>query len=261
MEKRKRPFNLFTEVSVNLADDQELMQLMSKAGFNKVFVGIETPHEASLSECDKKQNTKRDLVATVKIIQRNGFEVTGGFIVGFDSDPITIFKTQIDFIQKSGIVTAMVGILNAPKGTRLHERLKGENRLVGAFSGDNTDFSLTFVPKMNPDTLVKGYRDILSTIYAPKNYYARIKTLLKEYKPKTRVRKSEIKWSLVQGFFNCMWFMGIREKGRTLYWKLLASTLFTQPGSLRLLMTLSAYGYHFRRVASKYTGNRAEGQA
>jgi radical SAM superfamily enzyme YgiQ (UPF0313 family) len=182
MEKRKHPFNLSTETSINLADDQELMQLMVKAGFNKVFIGIETPNEASLTECDKNQNTSRDLLSTVKLIQRNGFEVTGGFIVGFDNDPVSIFQTQIDFIQKSGIVTAMVGLLNAPKGTRLFQRLKGENRLLKASTGDNTDYTLNFVPKMNPEILIRGYREILNTIYAPKNYYARIKTLLKEYK-------------------------------------------------------------------------------
>jgi radical SAM superfamily enzyme YgiQ (UPF0313 family) len=259
MEKRKHPFNLSTEASINLADDKELMQLMVKAGFNRVFIGIETPNEASLTECDKKQNTSRDLVSTVKLIQRNGFEVTGGFIVGFDNDPASIFQTQIDFIQKSGIVTAMVGLLNAPKGTRLFQRLKGENRLLKASTGDNTDFSLNFIPKMNPDILIRGYREILNTIYAPKNYYARIKTLLKEYKPKTMVRKSEMKWSLVKGLINCLWFIGIRERGRIDYWKLMASTLFTRPKSLPLLMTLSVYGYHFRRVAGKYSGNPIEG--
>jgi radical SAM superfamily enzyme YgiQ (UPF0313 family) len=261
MNERKHPFNLSTEASINLADDQELMQLMVKAGFNKVFIGIETPNEASLSECDKKQNTSRDLMSTVKTIQRNGFEVTGGFIVGFDSDPVSIFKTQIDFIQKSGIVTAMVGLLNAPKGTRLYQRLKGENRLLTESTGNNTDFTLNFVPKMDSETLINGYRDILGTIYSPKNYYARIKTLLKEYKPKTGVRKSEINWSMLHGFINCMWFMGIRERGRFSYWKLITSTFFTRPKSIPLMMTLSVYGYHFRRVANKYLGTPVARQA
>jgi radical SAM superfamily enzyme YgiQ (UPF0313 family) len=257
MKKRKHPFNLSTESSINLADDQELMNLMVRAGFVKVFIGIETPHEASLSECDKKQNTSRDLVETVKHIQRSGLEVMAGFIVGFDSDPVTIFKTQIDFIQKSGIVTAMVGLLNAPKGTRLYHRLKGENRLLKASSGDNTDFSLNFVPRMDPETLIKGYKDILSTIYSPKNYYARINTLLKEYRPKTRVRTPQISWPMIKAMLNCLWFIGIREQGRLHYWKLMASTLFTRPKSMRLLMTLSAYGYHFRRVASKCVASPA----
>jgi radical SAM superfamily enzyme YgiQ (UPF0313 family) len=252
MQKRKHPFSLLTEVSVNLADDAELMHLMGQAGFNKVFVGIETPNEASLSECDKMQNTRRDLIATVKTIQNHGFEVMGGFIVGFDNDTPAIFKTQINFIQNSGIVTAMVGLLNAPKGTRLYKRLKGENRLVKESSGDNTDFSLNFVPTMKKETLISGYKEILNTIYAPKHYYERIRTLLREYKPKTKTFSLNSKRWNIMGFLNCMWFMGIRESGRTYYWRLVASTLFTRPKSFPLLISLSIYGYHFRRVVRKY---------
>jgi radical SAM superfamily enzyme YgiQ (UPF0313 family) len=252
MNKNNHPFNLFTEVSVNLADDEELMQLMEQAGFNKVFVGIETPNEASLFECDKKQNTRRDLIASVKTIQKHGFEVMGGFIVGFDNDSPAIFKTQINFIQKSGIVTAMVGLLNAPQGTRLYQRLKGENRLVNESSGDNTDFSLNFVPKMKRETLINGYKDILNTIYTPRQYYARIRTLLQEYKPATKsFTLQSNRWN-IQGLFNCMWFMGVREKGRRHFWRTIASTMFTRPKSLPLLITLSIYGYHFRRVIKQY---------
>ncbi|MDD5703007.1 MAG: B12-binding domain-containing radical SAM protein [Dehalococcoidales bacterium] len=252
MQRHKRPFNLFTEVSVNLADDEELMHLMEQAGFNKVFVGIETPNEASLSECDKKQNTRRDLIATVKILQNHGFEVMGGFIVGFDSDTPAIFKTQINFIQKSGIVTAMVGLLNAPRGTRLFQRLKRENRLLKESTGDNTDFSLNFVPRMKPETLISGYKEILNTIYSPKHYYERIGNLLREYKPRTKSFSLHSKRWNIQGFFNCMWFMGIRESGRRYYWRLLVSTLFTKPRSFPLFISLSIYGYHFRRVIRKY---------
>jgi len=138
----KYPFAFSTEASLNLADDEELMQLMVEAGFNTAFIGIETPNEESLAECNKLPNKNRDLVASVKKIQNHGLEVQGGFIVGFDSDPLSIFKSQISFIQKSGIVTAMVGLLNAPRGTRLYQRLKQENRLLKGFSGDNTDCSL-----------------------------------------------------------------------------------------------------------------------
>jgi radical SAM superfamily enzyme YgiQ (UPF0313 family) len=252
MGKNKRPFNLFTEVSVNLADDLELMQLMSKAGFNKVFVGIETPNEASLSECNKKQNTSRDLIAAVKTLQNQGFEVMAGFIVGFDSDPVSIFKTQINFIQKSGIVTAMVGLLNAPRGTRLHKRLQAENRLVTESSGDNTDFSLNFIPKMNPETLIKGYKEILNTIYSPGHYYERIRILLQEYRPRTKSFSIHtLRWN-IQGLFNCMWFMGFKESGRRYYWKLVASTLVKRPKSFPLLVALSIYGYHFRKVIRQY---------
>ncbi len=257
MRQRKHPFNLLTEASVNLADDPELMQLMVEAGFSKVFIGIETPHKASLSECDKKQNISRDLIASVKTIQNHGFEVMGGFIVGFDHDPVSIFKDQINFIQKSGIVTAMVGLLNAPKGTRLYQRLKAENRLIKASSCNNTDFSLNFTPKMDPEVLIRGYEEILNTIYAPRNYYARIKTLFNEYNPNPKTwRVHSGRWNM-QGFLNCLWFMGVREKGRKHFWSLLVSTLFSRPRSFPLLVTLSIYGYHFRRTIKQYSGNSA----
>ena len=232
------------------------MQLMTKAGFSKVFIGIETPNEASLNECNKNQNTSRDLLAAVKKIHNHGLEVMAGFIVGFDNDPASIFKTQINFIQKSGIVTAMVGLLNAPRGTRLYQRLKGENRLLKEdFSGDNMDFSLNFVPKMNRESLINGYKNVLNHIYAPKQYYARIKTLLKEYKPKTRIGISQIQWRQQSvGLFNTMWFLGIREKGRRYFWRLFASTLVTRPRSFPKFVTLAAYGYHFRKVIAKCIG-------
>ncbi|MDI6814690.1 MAG: B12-binding domain-containing radical SAM protein, partial [Dehalococcoidales bacterium] len=172
-EERKYPFSLYTQTSINLADDEELMQLMVKAGFKTVFIGIETPNEESLSECNKFMNKNRDLVASVKKIQNHGFQVMGGFIVGFDNDPLSIFKSQISFIQRSGIVTAMVGLLQAPRGTRLYHRLKRENRLLGDISGDNMDFSINFIPKMNYKTLIDGYKKVINTIYSPKQYYER----------------------------------------------------------------------------------------
>ena len=229
---------LFTEVSINLTDDEELMQMMTKAGFCRVFIGIETPNEASLSECNKNQNKGRDLVAAVRTIQNHGMEVMGGFIVGFDSDPATIFKTQINFIQKSGIVTAMVGLLNAPKGTRLYHRLKGENRLLKEdFSGNNMDSTLNFVPKMNREHLINGYKNVLNTIYSPKHYYARIKILLRDYQPKAKAGLSQIKYTQLLGLLNCMWFLGIREKGRRYYWRMFASTLITKPRSFPTFVT------------------------
>ena len=119
MKKKKYPFALFTEASINLSDDEKLMRLMVEANFNAVFVGIETPNEESLAECGKFQNKNRDLVASVRKLQNHGLEVQGGFILGFDSDPHSIFEDQISFIQRSGIVTAMVGLLNAPPGKTL----------------------------------------------------------------------------------------------------------------------------------------------
>ena len=258
MKERKYPFSFNTEASINLADDKGLMQLMVKTGFNTVFVGIETPNEESLVECNKFQNANRNLVASVKKIQNYGLEVQGGFIVGFDSDPISIFKSQINFIQRSGIVTAMVGLLNAPRGTRLYQRLKQENRLLKGFSGDNTDCSLNFIPKMNYETLINGYRHILNTIYSPKNYYERVKTFLKEYKPRG-IRKGKIQFYHLKAFIKSMWVLGVKEKGRKYYWKLFASTLLRCPRSFPLSMSLAVYGYHFRKIAEREINTSIEG--
>ncbi|HET6846144.1 MAG TPA: B12-binding domain-containing radical SAM protein, partial [Anaerolineales bacterium] len=175
--KTGMPFS--TEASINLADDPVLMRLMVQAGFDTVFVGIETPSADGLAECNKNQNRDRDLVESVKRLQRAGLQVQGGFIVGFDSDPASIFQQQIDFIQKSGIVTAMVGLQQAPLGTRLHERMRQEGRLVREFSGDNVDGSTNIIPKMGLDSLRDGYARILSHIYAPKFYYERVATFLR----------------------------------------------------------------------------------
>ena len=250
MEEKKHPFALFTEASINLADDEELMRLMTEAGFDNVFVGIESPNEDSLIECNKIPNENRDLLASVKKIQNHGFQVQGGFIVGFDSDPLSIFKSQISFIQKSGIVTAMVGVLMAPPETRLYKRLKKENRLLPGGTGDNTDGSTNFIPKMGRETLANGYKHILNTIYSPKPYYERVKTFLKEYKPKNK-RKGNIRPCYIAALIKSMWVLGIKEKGRRFYWRLFAWTLLKKPKSFPLSITFAVQGFHLRKVAEK----------
>ena len=253
---KKYPYVFETEVSINIADDEELMQLMVEAGFNTVFIGIETPCEESLTECNKYTNVNRDLVACVKKIQRHGLEVQGGFIVGFDNDPLSVFRSQINFIQNSGIVTAMVGLLNAPRGTRLYQRLKEENRLKeGFFTGNNTDYSLNFIPKMKYETLIDGYRSILDTIYSPKHFYERIRTFLKEYQPPKRPQASlvsRVQKQHIRGFFSSMWYLGVRGKERFYYWRLFFFTLFRCPRSLPISIILTVYGFHFRKVFEQY---------
>jgi len=248
MKQKKYPFSFCTETSINLSDDEELMQLMVKAGFNKVFIGIETPNEESLTECNKYLNKNRDLIACVKKIQDNGLEVQGGFIVGFDKDPPSIFERQINFIQKTGIVTAMVGLLNAPRGTRLYHRLKKEDRLLNDPSGDNTDFSINFIPKMNVEILMNGYKKILNTIYSPKHYYIRVKTFLKSYKPKPLKRKINFNFCDLIAFFKSIWFLGIKGKERFHYWKLISWTLVRHPRFFNLAVTFAIYGFHFRKI-------------
>ena len=247
MKGKHHPFALSTEVSINLADDEELMRMMVEAGFDAVFVGIESPNEESLIECKKIPNKNRDLLASVRKIQRAGLRVNGGFIVGFDSDPATIFQQLVDFIQESGIVTAMVGLLNAPRGTRLYQRLKSEGRILNLFSGNNTDVSTNFEPRMGIEALVEGYRSILKSIYSPKQYYARVKTFLKEYKP-TQARVFRFQKAYFSAFLKSIVVLGVVGKERVQYWKLLFWSLFTRPRLFRLAITLSIYGFHFRKL-------------
>jgi radical SAM superfamily enzyme YgiQ (UPF0313 family) len=249
--KRGLPFN--TEVSINLADDRILMELMVAAGFNSVFVGIETPEEDSLAECNKLQNRRRDLMASVKRIQRAGLQVQGGFIVGFDSDPLSIFQRQIDFIQSSGIVTAMVGLLQAPPGTGLFERLRRENRLIGLISGDNADGTTNIIPKMGLNVLLDGYRTILSQIYAPRSYYQRVVTFLREFKTNGIDTPMDLQRFLA--FFRSCLRLGIIGRERAHYWKLMAWTLLRRPRLFSLAMTLAIQGYHFRKVSENHLLN------
>ncbi len=251
MEKRWRPFAFSTEASINLSDDEELMQLMVDAGFGTIFVGIETPNEESLSECGKSQNKNRDLVACVKKLHRYGFQVQGGFIVGFDSDPPSIFERQINFIQKSGIVTAMVGLLNAPRGTRLYQRLKKENRLLADTSGDNTDYSLNFIPKMNRETLINGYKKILHTIYSSEQYYQRVKTFLREYKPPRKI-SGRPHFYHIEALLKSIWYLGVKGEGRRHFWKLLFWTLFRYPRLLPLSVNLLICRFHLHKIVAEH---------
>ena len=245
-QKTKKGIAFNTEASINLADDKPLMDLMVAAGFDQVFIGIETPDEGSLTECNKNQNKNRNLVEDVKILQRAGLQVQGGFIVGFDNDTASIFQRQIDFIQKSGIVTAMVGLLQAPLGTRLYERLKQEGRLTGPLTGDNVDGTTNIIPIMNLDALHEGYKDILANIYSPEHYYKRLKTFLREYKaPKI---KASVDFQHFLAVFRSSYHLGLIGKERFQYWKLLIWTHFRRPKLVPLAITLAIYGHHFRKV-------------
>jgi radical SAM superfamily enzyme YgiQ (UPF0313 family) len=249
-KQKKYPFAFITEVSINLADDDDLMDKMISAGFNSIFVGIETPDADGLLECGKSQNLKRNLVSSVKVLQQKGFIVSAGFIVGFDTDSPAVFQNQIDFIQDSGIVSAMVGLLNAPSGTKLFKRLQSENRMLHMFSGNNMDGSMNFIPKMNYTELIGGYSKIIKTIYSQKEYYTRLVDFLKNYKIPSW-NKNKIKLKEIRAFLMLVWLLGTLEKGKKYFWKLFAFSLFKHPNKFSLAMTMAVYGYHFRRIAAK----------
>jgi len=247
-KEHKYPFKLSAEASINLANDKELMQMMSLANFYKVFLGIETPNVNSLKECGKMQNTTINIPEAVRIIHQNGMQVNGGFIVGFDNDTESIFENQIKFIQQIGVVTAMVGLLNVAPQTRLWHRLKAEDRLITEPSGENTDGTLNFIPKMGKEKLIEGYRKILSTIYSPKNYYKRINTFITSYHPtaKGKIHKEEIR-----AFLKSLWRIGILSKARLRYWKLIIKTSLTKRKALSAAVELAIYRQHFERIVEK----------
>jgi radical SAM superfamily enzyme YgiQ (UPF0313 family) len=246
--KRRRPqVDFITEASVNLADDEELLHLLVAAGFRRVFLGIETPVPASLQECQKYQNTHGDLAEKIRTIQRSGLEVMGGFIVGFDNDPREIFELQYEFIQKTGIAAAMVGLLTALPKTQLYHRLLGEGRLDAVTTGNNTEAVLNFVPKLDREFLIEGYRRLMRTLYEPSTYYRRVLTFLGEYRPSGP--KLKLTMLDVEAFVKSLWIMGVLHRGRRAFWKYLATVLVRHPRKLPSAIALAIHGFHYRMVA------------
>ena len=252
--KGKKGISFFTEVSINLADDKELIKLMVDAGFDMVFIGIETPEELSLAECNKKQNLNRDLLGCVQLIQRSGLQVQAGFILGFDNDTQSTFQRLIDFIQKSGIVTAMVGLLQAPTDTLLYKRLKHEGRILDKMSGDNVDGTTNIVPVMDINALLAGYKHVINQLYSPKLFNKRVKTFFKEYKaPKVKLKSGFNNfYKNILAFLRSIYILGIVDKERTHYWKLFLWTLMRKPGMLNLSITFAIYGFHFRLICERH---------
>ncbi len=247
MADHKHPFVFSVQVSIEVADNDRLLSLMAETGFASAFIGIETPDEISLMGCNKVQNKGRDLLLSVEKLQKAGLHVSGGFIVGFDSDEQNIFQRQIEFIQKSGIVSAMVGLLNAPKNTKLYNRLKAENRLTTVISGNNTDFSINFKPIMDYDELMTGYKSIIKNIYDIKPYYKRVRHFLSKYERNHKTQK-KVEYPCLMAFFRIVVILGIISKGRVEYWKTFFWTLFKRPALFMDAMTYAVYGYHYRIV-------------
>jgi radical SAM superfamily enzyme YgiQ (UPF0313 family) len=247
MKIHKFPFTFETQTSINLADDDQLLSMMVAAGFTSTFIGIETPDELSLADCNKGQNRNRDLLACVQKIQRAGMAVSGGFIVGFDSDTPSVFQNQLDFIQASGIVSAMVGILHAPRNTALYKRLMRENRLVNQSSGNNTDASMNFITRMNPKELLDGYNGLIKNIYSIKPYYKRVRQFLRTYDGLNSVKK-RVRFSMFKSLLKTIYIIGLANKGRGEFWKLIVWTLLKRPLLFKDAVQFAVYGYHFRIV-------------
>jgi radical SAM superfamily enzyme YgiQ (UPF0313 family) len=247
-ERHGHPFLFVTEASVNLAEDDQLLEMMRRAHFRRVFLGIETPVEESLKEAQKGQNTRRDLLESVKKIQAYGIEVMAGFIVGFDNDPEDIFERQIDFIRESAIPLAMVGLLTALPDTQLWRRLEREGRMLKESTGNNTDGSLNFIPVMDKTRLVEGYQKILRTIYSPAEYYQRALDCLSHLTHEGPEPHRGSMMSSLTAFTRVVLTLGVRDRERVEFWRYLKRATISHRKYFAHAITLAAMGYHFRKL-------------
>ncbi|MDR3626441.1 MAG: B12-binding domain-containing radical SAM protein [Ignavibacteriaceae bacterium] len=241
-----------TQVTINLADDEELMRLMIEAGFRHIFVGIETIDEESLESCKKTQNLKRNMLENVRLLQQKGFIITAGFIVGFDTDKETIFNQQLNFIQESGIVMATVNILKAPPGTDLHRKLLLEKRLIEPFDFDENKTNI--ITKMDKHLLYEGYKKMLDAVYKPQMVYERSKQFLSNYgnhKAENPIQK-KISFNDVTVLLRVIYFAGILGKDRSYFWKLIFNTFLYNKRNIVHALLFGALIFQFQRLHSKF---------
>ena len=254
MEEHKYPFSFYTEASLNLADDDELLELMRKAGFYSVFMGIESPSLESLRQTQKYQNVRGDMLSKVHKIQSYGMEVMAGFIVGFDQDTEDIFERQIQFITTARIPMAMVGPLNAMPNTQLWNRLLKEQRLNPDWAGDTFDFC-NFETALPALTLVRGYRTILTTLYEPANFFARLRELVESLQGSVNQTlgrldtATRIKYYLA--VLRAVLWIGLVDKQRDEYWRFMWWVFRNHREKLLLALCRAIMGYHFIQYTSR----------
>jgi len=241
-----------TQATINLADDDELMRLMLEAGFNQIFIGIESPEEATLEQAGKKQNLNRNMLDNIRLLHSRGFIVTGGFIIGFDTESPNIYQELIDFISNSHIVIATVNRLKAPPGTALYDRMKQQDRLVDEFSFD--EHLSNIKPLAKQQTLASEYGRVLHHVLTPANMLIRIKGFLREYREykvdypigrKTSIRDISV-------LFRVLWYIGVLSTIRLYFFRLVIWTLWNMPSRIELALLMSGLMYHFHHLHKRY---------
>ncbi len=246
---RNYPVLFYTEASMDLAQRPELIEAMVKANFFYVFVGIESPSKEALTEAKKFQNLRHDPLASVRLIQSSGLWVTGGFIIGFDSDTKDIFERQKEFIESAAIPWAMAGFLQAPPTTPLYDRMLKQGRLYPD-SPSNTNFDPPNFRTLLPlPFLLEGFRETLLSLYSPKAFYERAYRSLLQWKT-NRLQKATRYgfWYNLEVVLRSIWSQGIFSSYRWEYWKFLFRLLghwTFDPAKLWLGYTLLLSGHHF----------------
>jgi len=248
------PFIFVGQASVDVAGDPELLELLRQAGFMQLFLGIETTAVASLSECNKRQNLECNLVEVVRALHDHGIDVLGGFIVGFDADPPSIFEELADFIEKAALPTAMVGVLAAPPGTRLYRRMAAENRLLGRSDGDSIAnlSGMNIIPRMGWQLLLKGYKELLARLYEPEHYYGRVIRFLHRYRINPSIPSRLPTPGELRTFLRILWVLGIRDGDRKSFWRFLVQLLLQTPRLLPLGIAMIVGGYHYKIVSRRF---------
>lgn len=248
------PFEFFTQASLNLADNQEMLSLMSQCGFKRIFIGIESTFTGSLEECSKHQNKDQDLIQAVRVMQGAGMEVMGGFIVGFDADPPTIFDDLVRLIQSAGIPRAMIGLLSAPPDTPLWHRLEKEGRLLGLPNGDNSmsTGALNFVPKMGREKLVAGYKSMAERLYEPEAYFDRVLTFFAHHRPNAAPARGLPKAGEIKSLLVILWTLGFKESGRRAFWSFLGKVILKHRHLFAEAIFTAACSYHFYRITRRF---------
>jgi radical SAM superfamily enzyme YgiQ (UPF0313 family) len=249
------PFRYYTEASINLADDDELLERMSKAGFFQVFIGIETPDLKLLKAAQKMQNTSGNLLAKLAKIRRHGIHISAGFIIGFDGEARSVFEAQRRFIEASGIGTAMIGLLQAIPHTQLSRRLKAEGRLLEGLgsTGNITLEGINFIPtgEMTKREYLENYREIVREIYRPEAYFERVLPALLDLKagaPLGALRRHGA--TLLAVLLKESYHLGFRAKTiRRYFWKALWRILCNRPGALEPFVFDCAVFHHLHQHA------------
>jgi len=251
------PFVFLSQASVEVASDPELLALLQQAGFIQLFLGIETTVPASLLECNKQQNLRCDLTEMVRALHEHSIDVLGGFIVGFDADPPTIFDDLAMFVEKTGIPTAMVGVLAAPPGTRLYNRMAAEGRLTGESDGDSIAnlSGMNVVPVMGWDRLLAGYKELLTRLYEPKPYYRRVMRFLSSYKLNPWLPRRLPTNTQVHTFLRIVWMLGVKDHERLSFWQFLFRMLLKNPELFPLGIATIVGGYHYRLISQRFVAS------
>jgi len=262
LEARSWPFEFSTEASVNLADDDELLGLMREVGFFSIFMGIESPDEATLLATKKRQNAKRSIAEGVRKITRHGIYVNAGYILGFDSETGGVAEGLIACIEETAIPVNMVGLLHALPHTQLTRRLAKEGRLpedpsrIRAGQGDQCTAGLNFRTLRPREEILRDYLQVVEATYEPGAYFRRVVATCLELDASRR--RFHYGWRgrlrSLRAFLVYSFALSVRPGTRRPYWKMLWRIGRKNPSALYHAVSLAALYLHFGPFARFVAG-------